>query len=481
MDENQNPELNFPQTPQKNSLKEQFTTVTTFSKFLAMVLFVALPFVGFWLGTMQIEPINTNVTSPSFSGEIQSTSTATNKAQIRNVDWRQYLDERFSSSLYTVDCGDDEQHNFSIDKVEYADLNYDEEEDAVIKYYACWNGTSGGQSEVLTLTSSGLPLPLAVSNGVPEGEEKQFEGARGHGYYGINKEGKLQFDFPIYKGIDPNCCPSGGTKIIVYEWNKASQQFEVDRTEVLTSEDSNSLRGGDQYQLLENIRAQHPNIFSEPTDYAFEWRWRDPSKSVSNPPNIAKIQGKVISTSYLDQHLGELGEQSLLYQIETTLSSYFERESFTQATANDGDHPTNGSTVQGYEKISDGAVCLRIIEPVESGLMNYKIACGVLSKNDSTEPPMLTVGQYIEWEGKVSEYVQDCGGGENCLSYLRISLSEKMITDNIFEARINIENCVDKTLRGGETVKVTGRIQNVVPDIGIILSCADTKTSVTRK
>ena len=81
----------------------------------------------------------------------------------------------------------------------------------------------------------------------------------------------------------------------------------------------------------------------------------------------------------------------------------------------------------------------------------------------------------------MSEYVQDYGGGENCLSYLRISLSENMITGSIFEARINIENCVDKSLRGGETVKVTGRVQNVVPDIGLILSCADAKTSVTRK
>jgi hypothetical protein len=48
MDQNQNPEPT--PTSQIVGLKEQFTTVTPLSKFLAMVLFVALPFVGFWFG-----------------------------------------------------------------------------------------------------------------------------------------------------------------------------------------------------------------------------------------------------------------------------------------------------------------------------------------------------------------------------------------------------------------------------------------------
>ncbi len=38
---------------ESTSIREQFTTVTPISKFLAMVVFVTLPFVGFWLGTKQ--------------------------------------------------------------------------------------------------------------------------------------------------------------------------------------------------------------------------------------------------------------------------------------------------------------------------------------------------------------------------------------------------------------------------------------------
>ncbi len=53
MDENKIPEPIQLQNPQGSGLKEQFTTVTPVSKFLAMVLFIALPFIGFYLGTLQ--------------------------------------------------------------------------------------------------------------------------------------------------------------------------------------------------------------------------------------------------------------------------------------------------------------------------------------------------------------------------------------------------------------------------------------------
>ena len=50
MDENQIPESNQSQPSREISLKEQFTTVTTLSKYLALALFMTLPFIGFWLG-----------------------------------------------------------------------------------------------------------------------------------------------------------------------------------------------------------------------------------------------------------------------------------------------------------------------------------------------------------------------------------------------------------------------------------------------
>lgn len=50
MDVNQIQESESPHHSTKTSMKEQFTTVTPVSKYLAILLFIALPFVGFWIG-----------------------------------------------------------------------------------------------------------------------------------------------------------------------------------------------------------------------------------------------------------------------------------------------------------------------------------------------------------------------------------------------------------------------------------------------
>ncbi len=204
-------------------MKVEWSKVTWYSKIIAVILFVATFFLGFWLGVMKTEKVYVEVPRLVY-----------HNPEIRNIDWKKYFDERFSSSTLAIDCGED-QHNFTIDKTEYGDLNNDGEEDAIVKYYGCWSGTGGGQSEVFTLSLGG-PIKLPVINGTHEEEKKLFEGARGHAYYRINKDGKLQLDFPIYNDDDPNCCPTGGMKSIGYEWDKLEQQFEVTHTSVLPKE-----------------------------------------------------------------------------------------------------------------------------------------------------------------------------------------------------------------------------------------------------
>ncbi len=335
MDESQTPEISS--TSQKTSLKEQFTTVTPLSKFLAMVLFVAFPFVGFWFGM-----------------KYQTQDTLELMQRQTNI------------------------------------------------------GTTNDASGV-------LPTDTSVSGQLT---------------------GNIQ----------------------------SNQEIEK------VTQEENEL-------LLNRIRSEYSDIFSTPTDYSFEWRWYD----TNTGPNISNIQGKVISTSEFSFQDLFLGDQSLFYQIENTLPSFFEQEGFTQATANDSDHPTNGSSVQGYERINDGVVCLRIIEDTESEFMNYKIACGFNPATMSPKRISYDTGQYLDWVGNVVEYIQDCGGGEKCFSSLRISLPENMQTSEIFEARINIEQCVDETLRTGDNVHTKGHIQTIVSDIGLIFSCDDSGTSVTRK
>ncbi|TSC73436.1 MAG: hypothetical protein G01um101470_87 [Parcubacteria group bacterium Gr01-1014_70] len=89
-------------------------------------------------------------------------------------------------------------------------------------------------------------------------------------------------------------------------------------------------------------------------------------------------------------------------------------------------------------------------------------------------------GQYIDGVWKVRERVQDCGGGEICLNYLVIQLPEEMSINDIGAIRINVNSCVDETLRTGDMARVRGIIEKVIPDIGLILSCNSSKTSVTK-
>lgn len=130
--------------------------------------------------------------------------------------------------------------------------------------------------------------------------------------------------------------------------------------------------------FLEQVRTQYPNFFSAPVNSSFEWRWRDPNMGINALPVITKIQGKAISTAEFSFQDLIHGEQSLLFQIEKTLPTFFEQEGFIQAVENDADHPTSGSSVRGYKRVKDGIVCLRIIEDTESEFINYRISCGVL-------------------------------------------------------------------------------------------------------
>lgn len=130
--------------------------------------------------------------------------------------------------------------------------------------------------------------------------------------------------------------------------------------------------------FLERVRTQYPNFFSAPINSSFEWRWRDPNMGINALPAITKIQGKAISTAEFSFQDLIHGEQSLLFQIEKTLPTFFEQEGFMQAVENDADHPTSGSSVRGYKRAKDGIVCLRIIEDTESEFINYRISCGIL-------------------------------------------------------------------------------------------------------
>lgn len=86
---------NTPAAPKTNP----FTTVTPFSKVLALVLFIALPFVGFWLG-IKYQSLS-NVSSPS-SPAINSSkpqALVTPRPSDETVGWKTYVSTLYKYSL----------------------------------------------------------------------------------------------------------------------------------------------------------------------------------------------------------------------------------------------------------------------------------------------------------------------------------------------------------------------------------------------
>jgi len=100
------------------TLHKYLFTVTTFSKFLAMFLFILLPFVGFYLGMkyQQIVPLNTETISSS----APETKTASKYISYQDIqaptgdivyqteipsDWTAYTNYTSTSSVYDTNLG----------------------------------------------------------------------------------------------------------------------------------------------------------------------------------------------------------------------------------------------------------------------------------------------------------------------------------------------------------------------------------------
>jgi hypothetical protein len=78
------------QAPEKtNKLPQWLTTVTPFSKALAMILFIALPFLGFYLGTKYSSLLNQS--SQSQQTVVQKSKTITDPT----ANWKTYTDPKY--------------------------------------------------------------------------------------------------------------------------------------------------------------------------------------------------------------------------------------------------------------------------------------------------------------------------------------------------------------------------------------------------
>ena len=131
---------------------------------------------------------------------------------IEGIDFKAIL----TASAEQESCGPE---SLDLRTVSYGDVTGDGDEEAVVEYWNCNNGTGGGNSEVYTLTAQGK-----LANITPE-LSGPMSGFGGHGYYSITA-GNLLFSYPIYNEGDPNADPTGGENITTFKWN--GEKFVVE-------------------------------------------------------------------------------------------------------------------------------------------------------------------------------------------------------------------------------------------------------------
>ncbi|MBS3964110.1 MAG: hypothetical protein KGZ80_06390 [Methylomonas sp.] len=110
----------------------------------------------------------------------------------------------------------DEDAPVRIGKVLYHDFNGDGFDETAVLGYSCLAGTGGSDLHgIFTRLPNGETAELAISDAGPE---KTDASLRGHFDIDII-DGHYAEEHRIYRDKDPNCCPTGGIRQFIYQWN----------------------------------------------------------------------------------------------------------------------------------------------------------------------------------------------------------------------------------------------------------------------
>lgn len=153
---------------------------------------------------------------------------------IRKVDFEKYL---VMSMNLQEQCAPVYPRDrwLSVDSIQYGDLNGDGKEEAVVRAFSCNSGTGGADIlSVYSLNSFGelVELAMDISRGIFEGKNV-YEGSRHSSWYKI-ENGKLVGVFGLYKEGDGNCCPTGGTRKVTYQWD--GKKFVISKVDFIPPE-----------------------------------------------------------------------------------------------------------------------------------------------------------------------------------------------------------------------------------------------------
>jgi hypothetical protein len=108
----------------------------------------------------------------------------------------------------------------------YGDLDNDSNEE--VAFNIDGGGTGGVQETYVYRLTTIKGKPYLVNVRIDRSFDRDLqEGLGGHFGSTIIKNRLIEY-FPIYRGEDPNCCPSGGKRFILFKWDNISKKLIVE-------------------------------------------------------------------------------------------------------------------------------------------------------------------------------------------------------------------------------------------------------------
>ncbi|MEI6238254.1 MAG: hypothetical protein WCP15_01810 [bacterium] len=146
---------------------------------------------------------------------------------INDVDFKKVLyystyDEKNLASEMCVHG----QEPIFINSLDYADVDGDEKEEAILSVTSCFTGNAGPDIQGIYRLTSGKVYELKINN---DGQGKfsmdnVFAKSRSPGNYTV-LNGVLYYSFMLYNEDDPQCCATGGSIKIQYKWT--GTEFDI--------------------------------------------------------------------------------------------------------------------------------------------------------------------------------------------------------------------------------------------------------------
>jgi hypothetical protein len=183
-------------------------------------------------GTIEWLKFEVDLGGSSTQTAVSGSPAAAANSGIRAIDLKPFIESHLGDlnpdlADLATDCGEGQKRLQSLAPALYADLDADGQEEAAVEGFSCLSGNGGADFRgVLKLMPDGKlsVMPIEPMPKIFKGRNP-YADLRGHMVIAI-KDGRLNEVYAIYNGSEPNCCPEGGERHLIYRWD--GHQFVLD-------------------------------------------------------------------------------------------------------------------------------------------------------------------------------------------------------------------------------------------------------------